>query len=198
MLIGYARVSTQAQNLDRQLASLNAAGCTRIFAEKASGKSLQNRPELERAITALPTGGTLVIAEWDRAPLDAGRHRHHDPCHQMGALVKGARTRLTSTLTTTSRPRHPCAAVRPSRRRTPPHRRPCRRTAASPRLRANPSGAAPPSMPSNAGPPSMRSPTENPPAALPAVTAWLSLTILAGLDPPSITERHKGDLQIAQ
>jgi DNA invertase Pin-like site-specific DNA recombinase len=66
-LIGYARVSTQAQNLDRQIASLNAAGCTRIYAEKISGKSLHNRPELERAIAALPTGGTLVIAEWDRA-----------------------------------------------------------------------------------------------------------------------------------
>lgn len=67
MKIGYARVSTPAQNLDRQIASLNAAGCTRIFAEKASGKSLANRPELEKAVLALPTGGTLVIAEWDRA-----------------------------------------------------------------------------------------------------------------------------------
>lgn len=67
MLIGYARVSTQQQSLDRQLATLNAAGCQRIFAEKASGKTITNRPELEKAITALPTGGTLVIAEWDRA-----------------------------------------------------------------------------------------------------------------------------------
>ncbi len=89
MLIGYARVSTQAQNLDRQLASLNAAGCTRIFAEKASGKSLHNRPELERAITALPTGGTLVIAEWDRATrsmLDGIAIMTR--VYQMGALVK--------------------------------------------------------------------------------------------------------------
>ena len=89
MLIGHARVSTQAQNLDRQLASLNAAGCTRIFAEKASGKSLHNRPELERAITALPTGGMLVIAEWDRATrsmLDGIAIMTR--VYQMGALVK--------------------------------------------------------------------------------------------------------------
>ena len=66
MLIGYARVSTLGQNLDRQIAALNAAGCTRIFAEKASGKALHNRPELERALSSLPTGGTLVLAEWDR------------------------------------------------------------------------------------------------------------------------------------
>ena len=89
MLIGYARVSTQAQNLDRQLAALNAAGCTRIFAEKASGKSIHNRPELERAITTLPTGGTLVIAEWDRATrsmLDGIAIMTR--VYQMGALVK--------------------------------------------------------------------------------------------------------------
>ena len=67
MLIGYARVSTIGQNLDRQIAALNAAGCARIFSEKSSGKALHNRPELERAISSLSTGGTLVIAEWDRA-----------------------------------------------------------------------------------------------------------------------------------
>lgn len=89
MLIGYARVSTQAQNLDRQLAALNAAGCTRIFAEKASGKSIHNRPELEKAITALPTDGVLVIAEWDRATrsmLDGIAILTR--IHAMGAAVK--------------------------------------------------------------------------------------------------------------
>jgi DNA invertase Pin-like site-specific DNA recombinase len=51
MLIGYARVSTASQNLDRQVAALNAAGCTMIFTEKASGKSIHNRPELEKALS---------------------------------------------------------------------------------------------------------------------------------------------------
>lgn len=88
-LIGYARVSTLHQNLDRQLAALNAAGCSRIFAEKAAGKSVNNRPELERAITALPTDGTLVIAEWDRATrsmLDGIAIMTR--VYRMGALVK--------------------------------------------------------------------------------------------------------------
>jgi hypothetical protein len=88
-LIGYARVSTQAQNLDRQIATLNAAGCTRIYAEKASGQSIANRPELEKALKALPISGTLVIAEWDRATrsmLDG--IAIIDRVNRMGAFVK--------------------------------------------------------------------------------------------------------------
>ncbi len=67
MLIGYARVSTIQQNLDRQLGALRAAKCKRIFAEKASGKDVKGRPELEKAIDALGKGDILVLAEWDRA-----------------------------------------------------------------------------------------------------------------------------------
>ena len=66
-LIGYARVSTIHQNLDRQLGALRAAGCKIILAEKASGRDVKGRPELERAIDALGTGDILVLAEWDRA-----------------------------------------------------------------------------------------------------------------------------------
>lgn len=64
---GYARVSSQGQNLDRQLGALRAEGVDRIFSEKASGKSTRGRPQLEKAIDALGTGDTLVVAEWDRA-----------------------------------------------------------------------------------------------------------------------------------
>ena len=67
MRIGYARVSTLAQNLDRQLAALNAERCDQVYAEKASGKSTHNRPELDRAVSSLAPGDVLVIAEWDRA-----------------------------------------------------------------------------------------------------------------------------------
>ena len=38
-----------------------------LFREKASGKSIKNRPELEKAIDELGTGDVLVVAEWDRA-----------------------------------------------------------------------------------------------------------------------------------
>jgi predicted site-specific integrase-resolvase len=53
--IGYARVSSLDQNLDRQIAALRAEGCDRIYREKASGKDMRNRPELAKAIDALPT-----------------------------------------------------------------------------------------------------------------------------------------------
>ena len=39
MRIGYARVSTQDQNLDRQRDQLQQDGCARIFEEKATGRS---------------------------------------------------------------------------------------------------------------------------------------------------------------
>jgi DNA invertase Pin-like site-specific DNA recombinase len=38
-----------------------------VFAEKASGKDVKGRPELEAAIDSLGTGDVLVLAEWDRA-----------------------------------------------------------------------------------------------------------------------------------
>jgi DNA invertase Pin-like site-specific DNA recombinase len=65
--IGYARVSAPHQNLDRQIAALRAQHCHQIFREKASGKDIKNRPQLEKAIDALGTGDVLVLPEWDRA-----------------------------------------------------------------------------------------------------------------------------------
>ena len=67
MLVGYARVSANHQNLDRQLAMLKAAGCKRVFKEKKFGREGVRRPELERAIEVLGQGDVLVLAEWDRA-----------------------------------------------------------------------------------------------------------------------------------
>jgi DNA invertase Pin-like site-specific DNA recombinase len=67
MLIGYARVSSQGQSLDRQIGALNTAKADKIFREVASGRTVKGRPQLERAIDALGAGDSLVIAEWDRA-----------------------------------------------------------------------------------------------------------------------------------
>jgi len=64
-LIGYARVGTRDQNLDRQTDALTEAGCMRIFADKKSGKSA-NRPELEKALDFMRPGDTLVVASLDR------------------------------------------------------------------------------------------------------------------------------------
>ena len=49
MIIGYARVSTVEQSLDRQIDQLTEAGCKRIYQEKASGAS-KERPELDRML----------------------------------------------------------------------------------------------------------------------------------------------------
>ena len=67
MLIGYARVSSRGQSLDRQIGALNAVGVDKVFREKVSGTSVKGRPQLERAIDALGAGDVFIIAEWDRA-----------------------------------------------------------------------------------------------------------------------------------
>ena len=65
MRIGYARVSSQDQNPDLQLDALRAAGCKRIFVEKASGAQ-RERPELGAALDYMRSGDTLVVWKLDR------------------------------------------------------------------------------------------------------------------------------------
>jgi len=67
MLIGYARVSTQEQNLELQINALQAAGCKKIFTEKASGAQ-RDRPELKAALEYMRANedDTLVVWKLDR------------------------------------------------------------------------------------------------------------------------------------
>ena len=67
MRVGYCRVSSSGQNLDRQIEALKAEGCDRLYCEKVSGKSMANRPELAKALKSLDINDVLVLAEWDRA-----------------------------------------------------------------------------------------------------------------------------------
>src|SRR5271156_4989492 len=65
MLIGYARVSTEDQNLNLQLQALTDSGCERIFSDKKSGTQ-KARKGLEEAVSHLRIGDTLVVWKLDR------------------------------------------------------------------------------------------------------------------------------------
>ena len=65
MLIGYARVSTDDQNLELQRDALLEAGCERIYEDTLSGARAE-RPGLAQAIKALRSGDTLVVWRLDR------------------------------------------------------------------------------------------------------------------------------------
>lgn len=64
--IGYARTSTTDQNLDAQIAALEAAGCTMIRTEQKSGTRLDDRQELTTILDFIHEGETLVITRIDR------------------------------------------------------------------------------------------------------------------------------------
>ena len=65
MKIGYARVSTEEQNLDRQLDSLKEAGCEKIFQEKITGTK-KERPELDKLMEQLRNGDLIIISDLTR------------------------------------------------------------------------------------------------------------------------------------
>ncbi len=65
MLTGYARVSTDDQDLTLQRGALKEAGCKRVFEEKASGAK-RDRPELARMLEQLRDGDVVVVTRLDR------------------------------------------------------------------------------------------------------------------------------------
>lgn len=65
LLLDYARVSTDDQDLTNQRAELHAAGCTRIFGEKITG-TRRDRPELARLLDHLRAGDVVTVTRLDR------------------------------------------------------------------------------------------------------------------------------------
>lgn len=84
-LIGYARVSTEDQDLRLQRDALEAAGCWNIYEEKRSA-SKGKRPELELALLDLRPGDTLIVWKLDRLVRNArGLYELLDRIHAAGA-----------------------------------------------------------------------------------------------------------------
>lgn len=71
-IFGYARVSTQDQNLDTQIEALTQYGCDTIFQDKVSGTSIQ-RLALNEMLSTLREGDTVVVARFFRL----GRNKDH-------------------------------------------------------------------------------------------------------------------------
>lgn len=69
MIYGYARVSTNAQDLTNQVAQLKAAGCSKIFREKMTGATAE-RPQFRRLMKGLSSGDVAVIPAVDRLSQD--------------------------------------------------------------------------------------------------------------------------------
>lgn len=87
MKIGYARVSTEDQNPDLQLAALQQAGCKRVFTDKATGAHVK-RPELAKCLKVLAKDDTLVVyaaeSEQRREPQDTAGVRRVGCKHKLG------------------------------------------------------------------------------------------------------------------
>lgn len=64
-VIGYARVSTQEQNLERQLVAFEKYGVDKTFIDKMSGKDT-HRPQLQAMLAYLREGDTLIVNEYSR------------------------------------------------------------------------------------------------------------------------------------
>jgi len=65
MILGYARVSKDDQNIDAQTDALKGAGAERIYADTISG-SIKKRPELDRMLDQLREGDVIVVTKYDR------------------------------------------------------------------------------------------------------------------------------------
>ena len=88
-IVGYASVSSSSQNLDLQLEQLADVGCDKVFAEKVTGTSRNDRRALEECLDWVREGDTLVVTRLDRLAR-SGRDLH-DIIAQLSAKQVGFR-----------------------------------------------------------------------------------------------------------
>lgn len=65
-VLGYARVSTHDQSVERQIRELQAAGAETVYADTGVSGSLSSRPELDRMLEHLRPGDEVVVLELSR------------------------------------------------------------------------------------------------------------------------------------
>lgn len=87
MRYGYARVSSGTQDYTGQCEALKAAGCERIYSEKASGRDRAGRPEFGKLMKALAPGDTVVVTKLDR--LARSSRDLHNILHDLGSAGCG-------------------------------------------------------------------------------------------------------------
>ena len=87
-----ARVSSRAQDYTAQAEALKAAGCERIFSEKASGKSTNGQPEFAKLLKALLPGDTVVVTKLDRLARSSRDLHNILPDHSKGTQLRQAIT----------------------------------------------------------------------------------------------------------
>ena len=88
-LIGYARVSTEDQDLRMQRDALEKAGCWNIYEEKASASKIKRREELEKALLDLRPGDVFVVWKLDRLARNMRQlYAIVDRIHASGASFK--------------------------------------------------------------------------------------------------------------
>lgn len=99
MVIGYARVSKQEQDLEKQILQLKQAGCERIFQEKISGTKL-DRKELEKLLDQLRPNDTIIFCDLSRASRSTrDLFRLVDIIEEKGANIKSLKESWMDTTT---------------------------------------------------------------------------------------------------
>ncbi len=103
MLIGYCRVSTKDQNLNRQVDQLKEENCERIYQEKMTGK-IKERPELNRLLDNLRQGDVVIVTELNRLSRSTkDLFTLVEQIHSKGADIKSLKESWLDTTTPTGK-----------------------------------------------------------------------------------------------
>jgi DNA invertase Pin-like site-specific DNA recombinase len=103
MIIGYARVSTEQQSLNRQIDRLQEAHCERIFSDKVSGTK-KDRPEFTMMMNTLREGDIIIVCELSRLSRKVKDiFAIVDKIHELGADIKSLKEDWLDTTTPTGK-----------------------------------------------------------------------------------------------